>query len=110
MNIENLHGLFLKCSSACTDTRKITKNCMFFALKGDNFNGNLFAKDAIEKGASYAVVDEKSAVENNHYILVEDVLTTLQQLAKFHRLQLGLPIISLTGSNGKTTTKELQAR
>ncbi len=80
---------------------------MFFALKGDNFNGNLFAKDAIEKGASYAVVDEKSAVENNHYILVEDVLTTLQQLAKFHRLQLGLPIISLTGSNGKTTTKEL---
>ena len=83
---------------------------MFFALKGDNFNGNLFAKDAIEKGASYAVVDEKSAVENNHYILVEDVLTTLQQLAKFHRLQLGLPIISLTGSNGKTTTKELQAR
>jgi UDP-N-acetylmuramoyl-tripeptide--D-alanyl-D-alanine ligase len=80
---------------------------MFFALKGDNFNGNVFAKDAIEKGALYAVVDEKSAVENDYYIFVKDVLTTLQELAKFHRQQLGLPIISLTGSNGKTTTKEL---
>lgn len=107
MNIENLHTLFLKCSSVCTDTRKITKNCMFFALKGDNFNGNLFAKEAIKKGALYTIVDEKSAVENDNYILVKDVLTTLQQLARYHRLELGLPIISLTGSNGKTTSKEL---
>ena len=80
---------------------------MFFALKGDNFNGNLFASEALEKGARYVVIDDKDIVANSSYILVEDVLSTLQQLASYHRKHLGLPIIALTGSNGKTTTKEL---
>lgn len=107
MNIAAIHSLFLKSSSVCTDTRKITKDCMFFALKGDNFNGNLFASEALEKGARYVVIDDKDIVANSSYILVEDVLSTLQQLASYHRKYLGLPIIALTGSNGKTTTKEL---
>ena len=107
MNIAAIHSLFLKSSSVCTDTRKITKDCMFFALKGDNFNGNLFASEALEKGARYVVIDDKDIVANSSYILVEDVLSTLQQLASYHRKHLGLPIIALTGSNGKTTTKEL---
>lgn len=80
---------------------------MFFALKGDNFNGNKFAKDALDKGAKYAIVDEESVALNDHYILVEDVLTSLQELANFHRNYLGIKIVALTGSNGKTTTKEL---
>ncbi|TJY36530.1 UDP-N-acetylmuramoyl-tripeptide--D-alanyl-D-alanine ligase [Pontimicrobium aquaticum] len=107
MNIETLHKLFLKHPTVCTDTRKITKDCMFFALKGDNFNGNTFAKDALKKGATYAVVDKKDVVLNDSYILVDDVLKTLQELATYHRHYLGLKIIALTGSNGKTTTKEL---
>ena len=80
---------------------------MFFALKGENFNGNTFAKTAIEKGAKYAVVDESEFAINENYILVEDTLITLQQLAKVHRNYLDIKIIALTGSNGKTTTKEL---
>jgi len=107
MEIKELHKIFLNHSSVCTDTRKASKNDLFFALKGDNFNGNLFAKEALEKGASYAVVDEQEVCINEKYILVEDVLKTLQDLAKFHRNYLGLKIIALTGSNGKTTTKEL---
>ncbi|VAV85974.1 UDP-N-acetylmuramoyl-tripeptide--D-alanyl-D-alanine ligase [hydrothermal vent metagenome] len=107
MNIKTLHNLFLKYSSVCTDTRKITGSCMFFALKGDTFNGNTFASKAIENGAKYAIVDDKEFALSENYILVEDVLTTLQQLANYHRTYLGLKIIALTGSNGKTTTKEL---
>lgn len=107
MNIEALHKLYLEYSTICIDTRKITKNCLFFALKGNNFNGNTFAKDALYKGAKYAVVDEKDIILNDNYILVENVLYTLQELAKYHRNYLGLKIIALTGSNGKTTTKEL---
>ena len=107
MNIEALHKLFLKHPTACTDTRKITKDCLFFALKGENFDGNTFAKNAIEKGAKYAIVDEKEAALNESYIVVENVLKTLQELANYHRSFLGLKIIALTGSNGKTTTKEL---
>jgi UDP-N-acetylmuramoyl-tripeptide--D-alanyl-D-alanine ligase len=107
MNLKTLHNLFLKCSSACTDTRKITNSCMFFALKGDNFNGNTFATKAIENGAAYAVVDEKEFALAENYILVEDVLNTLQQLASYHRNYLNIKIIAITGSNGKTTTKEL---
>lgn len=107
MNIEALHKLFLKYPTVCTDTRKITKDCLFFALKGDNFNGNLFAEDALAKGAKYVVVDDKAVVLNEGYILVENVLKTLQELANYHRNFLGLKIIALTGSNGKTTTKEL---
>ncbi|MEZ4797637.1 MAG: UDP-N-acetylmuramoyl-tripeptide--D-alanyl-D-alanine ligase [Flavobacteriaceae bacterium] len=107
MNIEELHKIFLKSNSVSTDTRKVKENDLFFALKGDNFNGNKFAKDAIEKGASYVVIDEEAYRKNDQYILVDDVLKTLQQLANYHRNFLGIKIIALTGSNGKTTTKEL---
>ncbi|ULC60163.1 UDP-N-acetylmuramoyl-tripeptide--D-alanyl-D-alanine ligase [Flaviramulus sp. BrNp1-15] len=107
MKIEVLHQLFLKCNSVCTDTRKIQKNDIFFALKGENFNGNTYAKKAIELGAKYAVVDEAQFNNQAETILVNDVLETLQKLASFHRNYLKIPIIALTGSNGKTTTKEL---
>lgn len=107
MNIAYLHLLFLESSGVSTDTRKITSDCLFFALAGENFNGNRFAKDAIDKGAKYSVVDEKEYVINERFILVDDVLQTLQDLATFHRRYLNIPIVALTGSNGKTTTKEL---
>lgn len=80
---------------------------MFFALKGENFNANEFAKQALQKGAKYAVIDEERYLGNENYVLVDDVLKTLQELASFHRNNLGIPIVALTGSNGKTTTKEL---
>ncbi|WP_353778955.1 UDP-N-acetylmuramoyl-tripeptide--D-alanyl-D-alanine ligase [Winogradskyella sp. 3972H.M.0a.05] len=107
MTIASIYNHFLECDSVCTDTRKISKNCLFFALKGENFNGNTFADEALEQGAKYCIVDEEAYAENENSILVEDVLTTLQDLARYHREQLGTPIIALTGSNGKTTTKEL---
>ena len=105
--IKNIYSLFLKNNRISTDTRKITKNSIFFALKGENFNGNKFAEEAIKKGASYSIIDEKQYQTNNKIILVDNVLKTLQQLATYHRNKLNLPIIALTGSNGKTTTKEL---
>lgn len=108
MNIAQIHQKFLLSSGADTDTRKIRKNSIFFALKGERFNGNTFAAEAISKGASFAVVDEKAyALNKDQYILVKDVLQTLQKVALFHRKFLGLPILAITGSNGKTTTKEL---
>nr|WP_321222875.1 UDP-N-acetylmuramoyl-tripeptide--D-alanyl-D-alanine ligase [uncultured Psychroserpens sp.] len=107
MTIETLHEHFLDCKTVSTDTRKISKNCMFFALKGDNFNGNKFAKDALSNGAAFVIIDEPEYKLNDKYIVVKDVLRTLQDLAVFHRKFLNIPIISLTGSNGKTTTKEL---
>ena len=106
--IEDLYALYLKYPVVGTDTRNIKKDSIFFALKGANFNANEFAKEAISKGAKYAVIDEEA-----HYtegcILVKDVLTTLQQLANYHRKQFKIPVIGITGSNGKTTTKELMA-
>ncbi|WP_308990913.1 UDP-N-acetylmuramoyl-tripeptide--D-alanyl-D-alanine ligase [Mariniflexile litorale] len=107
MKIEQLHHLFLECHSACTDTRKIKPNDMFFALKGDNFNGNTYAAQAILNGAKYAIIDETEFKTSAKTILVSNVLETLQALAAFHRTFLNVPIIALTGSNGKTTTKEL---
>ncbi len=107
MTIQQLHTLFLDCKSVCTDTRKIEPNDMFFALKGDNFNGNTYALQAISKGAKYAIIDEAPLEDNPQLILVDDVLKTLQELATYHRHYLDIPIIALTGSNGKTTTKEL---
>jgi UDP-N-acetylmuramoyl-tripeptide--D-alanyl-D-alanine ligase len=107
MNIAELHQLFLQHPNVSTDTRKISKNDIFFALKGDNFNGNEYALKAIEKGAAYVIVDEKEFAISERTILVDDVLTTLQNLANFHRQQCDAKVISLTGSNGKTTTKEL---
>ncbi len=107
MNIKSIHNLFLKCSSVSTDTRKIEINSLFVALKGANFDANTFAKEALEKGASYVIIDNEDFYLDHRTILVNDSLVALQELAKFHRLFLKLPIIALTGSNGKTTTKEL---
>ena len=107
MDMKELYKLYAQSYQVSTDTRKITDGCIFFALKGDNFNGNQFAEEALNKGASYAVIDDATFQKDDKTILVEDVLNTLQQLASYHRKQLGIPIISLTGSNGKTTTKEL---
>ncbi len=108
MKIEELYQCFLQCTTVSTDTRKIEANSLFVALKGDNFDANTFAQEALEKGASFVIIDNKQYYTNkDKMILVSDSLKTLQELAKYHRQQLGLPIISLTGSNGKTTTKEL---
>jgi UDP-N-acetylmuramoyl-tripeptide--D-alanyl-D-alanine ligase len=107
MSIEQLYPIFLKSSGISTDTRKIEAGNIFFALKGPSFNGNMFAAKALESGASHAVIDEKEFQTDERFILVDDVLNTLQQLAKHHRKQLSIPIIAITGSNGKTTTKEL---
>ena len=106
MKINQLHSLFLKSTGICTDTRKISHNCLFFALKGDHFNGNEFAKEAIKKGAYKVIIDEKE-YKSKHTVLVDNCLKTLQELATYHRKFLKIPIIALTGSNGKTTTKEL---
>ncbi len=107
MEISELYKLFKEHPVVCTDTRKITKNCIFFALKGDNFNGNLFAKSALDLGAAYAIVDEAEAATQLNIIYVKDSLVALQELANYHRKQFNIPFIAITGSNGKTTTKEL---
>jgi UDP-N-acetylmuramoyl-tripeptide--D-alanyl-D-alanine ligase len=104
---EELYELYKKNPSVQTDTRKLKQGDIFFALKGDHFNGNAFAKQAIESGAAYAVIDEKEFEIKDKTILVDNVLTTLQQLAKHHRQQFNIPVLAITGSNGKTTTKEL---
>ncbi|CAL2088244.1 UDP-N-acetylmuramoyl-tripeptide--D-alanyl-D-alanine ligase [Tenacibaculum sp. 190524A02b] len=107
MNIEGIYKIYANNYIVDTDTRSIRKGAVFFALKGGNFNGNKFAQEALEKGASYAVIDEKEYFINDRTILVNDVLKTLQELANYHRNKLAIPIVCLTGSNGKTTTKEL---
>ena len=108
MSIEDLYKIFTKSSGVVTDSRKINKNCIFFSLKGANFNGNEFAKSAIENGAMCAIVDEKKYFhDKKNYIYVEDCLDTLQKLANFHRNKIDAKIIGITGSNGKTTSKEL---
>src|SRR6185312_11001452 len=106
--IEDIYSLYLQHPVVCTDTRNIKKDSIFFALKGANFNANTFAKEALTKGAKYAVIDEE-AYYSEGCILVKDVLTTLQQLANYHRRQFHIPVIGITGTNGKTTTKELTA-
>ena len=106
--IKEIYRAFLSCDQNITsDTRKISPNCIFFALKGPNFNGNNFVSEAIHKGASYAVIDDESAEIKHKTFLVKDVLTALQELANYHRKQFNIPIIGITGTNGKTTTKEL---
>jgi UDP-N-acetylmuramoyl-tripeptide--D-alanyl-D-alanine ligase len=107
MQIEQLYNIYKQYPSVQTDTRKLKTGDIFFALKGGNFNGNHFARQAIDAGAAYAVIDEKEFEITDKTILVEDVLTSLQQLAKYHRQQFNIPFIAITGSNGKTTTKEL---
>jgi UDP-N-acetylmuramoyl-tripeptide--D-alanyl-D-alanine ligase len=107
MDINYIHSLFLKCSSVSIDTRKIEANSLFVAIRGERFDANTFAKEALAKGASFVIIDDESFYIDQRTILVEDSLFALQELAKFHRKYLKLPIIALTGSNGKTTTKEL---
>ena len=105
--IQELYNLYLQNPSIETDTRKLKPGDIYFALKGNNFNGNQFALQALEKGASYAIVDEDVTTQNDKIIRVKDALHTLQQLAGYHRNQFSIPFIAITGSNGKTTTKEL---
>ena len=110
MNTQELHTLFLKSTGVCTDNRILHKDQLFFALKGDNFNGNSFAEKALDTNALAVVIDDVSVaktLKGKNVVLVTNVLNTLQELAKFHRNYLNIPIIGLTGSNGKTTTKEL---
>jgi UDP-N-acetylmuramoyl-tripeptide--D-alanyl-D-alanine ligase len=107
MQIQDLYAVYLQHPSIQTDTRKLQKGDFFFALKGPSFNGNLFAKQALDAGAAYALVDEDTGFTDERLIRTQDVLATLQQLAKHHRLQFTIPFIAITGSNGKTTTKEL---
>lgn len=109
MEISDLYSIFLLHPQITTDSRDCPSGSIFFALKGGSFNGNAFAKAAIEKGCAYAIIDEKEFAEpgNEHIILTDDCLTTLQKLANYHRRMLGTKIIGVTGTNGKTTTKEL---
>lgn len=107
MNIEELYQIYLQYPSVQTDTRKLKEGDLFFALKGPNFNGNEFAARALEAGAAYAVIDEEQYAVEGKTILVKDGLEALQQLAKHHRQQFPIPFLAITGSNGKTTTKEL---
>ena len=111
LQIEEIYGLYTQTAGVCTDTRNILQGGMFFALKGETFNGNAFAVAALEGGAAYAVVDEPQVEEAapERIILVEDVLVALQQMARHHRKQFRIPVVALTGTNGKTTTKELVA-
>ncbi len=107
MKIDTLYRIFIRNPEICTDSRNVSKGSIFFALKGESFNGNQFAAQALKQGSSYAVVDEQKYVTDERYILVDDVLSLLQQLALFHRMHFNIPVIAITGTNGKTTTKEL---
>ena len=107
MLINDIYKFFLSTDSVSIDSRKIVDDSLFISLKGDRFNGNKFAKSAIENGARYAIVDDEKYKIDERFILVEDCLETLQKLANFHRRKINTKIIAITGSNGKTTTKEL---
>lgn len=107
MSIGEIYNRFLQSRKVSTDTRQIAPGSVFFALKGDKFNANEFADEALNKGASYVVIDEEKFKKDDRYILVPDVLSALQQLARHHRDTLKIPVVALTGSNGKTTSKEL---
>lgn len=107
MKLEQLYGLFKQHPVICTDSRKITNGCIYLALRGENFDGNDFALLALNQGAAYAIIDRADAATDPRMILVENGLLTLQQLARRHRDEFSIPFIGITGSNGKTTTKEL---
>ncbi|MBR5542196.1 MAG: UDP-N-acetylmuramoyl-tripeptide--D-alanyl-D-alanine ligase [Bacteroides sp.] len=111
MEISTIYSYFKECGKVTTDTRNCPEGSMFIALKGETFNGNAFAKQALEKGCRFAIVDEMEFAEegNPNILLVDDCLKTLQGLAREHRRQMGTPVIGITGTNGKTTTKELIA-
>lgn len=103
----SLYKKYLSTSGVCTDTRQIKEDCIFFALKGPNFDANVLAEEALNKGAKYAVIDDPKHQKDDRFILVDDTLKALQNLANYHRNKLTIPFIAITGSNGKTTTKEL---
>jgi UDP-N-acetylmuramoyl-tripeptide--D-alanyl-D-alanine ligase len=107
MKIDSLYEIFVKHPQVSTDTRAIKNDSIFFALRGEKFNGNQFAKDALEKGAAFAVIDDASVKTDERFIVVDNTLFALQRLAFLHRKKLDIPVIAITGSNGKTTTKEL---
>ena len=107
MDIKQIHELFLQCSAISIDTRNIEKNSFFIAIKGERFDANIFANEALQKGAKFVIIDNADYFIDERTILVVDSLITLQELAKFHRNYLKIPIVAITGSNGKTTTKEL---
>ncbi len=107
MEISEIHKLFLKCNSISIDTRTIEKNTMFVAIKGENFDANTFAEEALKKGSSYVIIENIDYYIDSRTIIVDDSLKLLQELSKFHRKYLNIPILAITGSNGKTTTKEL---
>jgi len=107
MNIAEIYKIYKQYPSIQTDTRKLKKDDLYFALKGPNFNGNHFAQQALEQGAAYVIADEQVSSSDHRILKVDDTLKALQQLAKFHRQQFHIPFIAITGSNGKTTTKEL---
>lgn len=107
MKLEEIYQLYKAHPVVTTDTRNCPEGSMFFALKGERFNGNEFAAQALEAGCAYAVIDEPVYNLGDRYILVDDVLKTLQDLAHYHRMQLRIPVVGITGTNGKTTTKEL---
>jgi UDP-N-acetylmuramoyl-tripeptide--D-alanyl-D-alanine ligase len=107
MTIDALYALYRQSPSVQTDTRRLQPGDLFFALKGPSFDGNRFARQALDTGAAYAVIDDPAFKDGDRTILVDDVLTTLQQLALHHRRQFSIPVLAITGSNGKTTTKEL---
>lgn len=107
MNINDLYQKFLTAGIVSTDSRNITEGCIFFALKGDRFDANAFADEALQKGAAFVVIDNPQYQTSDHHILVDDTLAALQELARYHRSQVNIPVIGLTGSNGKTTSKEL---
>lgn len=109
MDINRLYEIFTECKTVTTDSRDCPEGSLFFALKGDNFNGNKFAETALNNGCRYAVVDEREYAQDERYILVDDTLATLKLLARHHRRQFHIPVIGITGTNGKTTTKELVA-
>ena len=106
-SINHLYAIFLEHPVVATDSRQVIPGSLFFALTGDSFNGNKFAAAALAQGAAYAVVDEAEYALDDHFILVENVLETLQELARYHRMQFNIPVVAITGTNGKTTTKEL---
>lgn len=108
--MRNLYSLFVRHPKVATDSRDIPEGAIFFALRGERFDGNGYAADALARGASYAVVDDPGVAVSDRYILVDDVLAALQNLAAEHRKALGIPVLAITGSNGKTTTKELVTR
>lgn len=107
MGLHSIYEKFLECGKVSTDTRRIEPGALFFALKGPNFNANQFAREALDKGAAYAVIDEEQYKADERFIVVNDALATLQDLARHHRRQFKIPVLGINGTNGKTTTKEL---